>query len=131
MMPILLDHLIVPSRDNNAGAQFLGELLGVPWEPGDHFAPVHVNDTLTIDFLTREPFESHHYCFHVSDEDFEAIFARIKARSIPYRSTPTGPVDMQINTRNGGKNLYWHDADGHNWEMLTVSYARPLPAAAR
>jgi catechol 2,3-dioxygenase-like lactoylglutathione lyase family enzyme len=129
-MPILLDHLIVPSHDNNAGAQFLGELLGVPWERGDHFAPVYLNATTTLDFLTRDQFESHHYCFHVSDEDFEAIFARLKAGGIPYRSTPTGPMDMQINTRGGGKNLYWNDADGHNWEMLTVSYARPTAAAA-
>ncbi len=37
---------------------------------------------------------------------------------------------MQINTRGGGKNLYWSDADGHNWEMLTVSYARPASTAA-
>lgn len=129
-MPILLDHLIVPSHDNDAGAQFLGELLGVPWEPGDHFAPVHVNETLTLDFLTRDQFEGHHYCFHVSDEQFDAIFDRIKASGIAYRSTPTGPVDNEINTRGGGKNLYWNDADGHNWEMLTVSYARPAVAAA-
>ena len=127
-MPILLDHLIVPSRDKNAGAQFLGELLGVPWERGGHFAPVHVNETLTLDFADGDRFDSHHYCFHVDDAEFEAIFARLKARGISYRSTPTGPVDNQINTRNGGKNLYWHDADGHNWEMLTVSYARPVPA---
>ena len=32
---------------------------------------------------------------------------------------------MRINTRLGGKNLYWQDADGHLWEILTVSYARP------
>jgi hypothetical protein len=31
---------------------------------------------------------------------------------------------MQINRRLGGKNLYWQDADGHLWEILTVSYAR-------
>jgi hypothetical protein len=31
---------------------------------------------------------------------------------------------MQINTRLGGKNLYWQDADSHLWEILTVSYAR-------
>ena len=89
-----------------------------------------MNETLTLDFLTRDQFESHHYCFHVSDEQFDAIFDRIKARGIAYRSTPTGPVDNQINTRGGGKNLYWNDADGHNWEMLTVSYARPAVAAA-
>ncbi len=131
-MAILLDHLIVPSHDKAKGAQLLGELLGVPWEAaalGDHFAPVYVNDTLTMDFADRDQFASHHYCFHVSDDDFEAIFARLKARAIAYRSTPTGPTDMQINTRDGGKNLYWSDADGHAWEMLTVSYARPRVAA--
>ena len=57
------------------------------------------------------------------------IFDRIKARDLPYRSTPTGPTDMQINTRNNGKNLYWNCSDGHVWEILTVSYARPLAAA--
>ena len=129
-MPILLDHLIVPSHDKNAGARLLGELLDVPWEPGGHFAPVHVNESLTLDFADRDQFDSHHYCFHVDTAAFEAIFARLKARGISYRSTPTGPVDMQINTHNGGKNLYWNDADGHNWEMLTVSYARPIPATA-
>jgi hypothetical protein len=131
-MTILLDHSIVPSRDKAAGAQFLGELLGVPWEPGDHFAPVHVNETLTLDFADREQFGSHHFCFHVSDEDFDTIFGRIKSRDIPYRSTPTGSTDMQINTRNNGKNLYWNCTDGHVWEILTVSYARPLaPARTR
>lgn len=131
-MPIRLDHLIVPVRDKAAGAQSLGEVLGVHWEPsalGDHFAPVYVNETLTLDFQEREQFDRHHYCFHVSDDEFDAIFGRIKAGSIAYRSTPNGPVDMQINTRGGGKNLYWNDADGHVWEMLTVSYARPAAAA--
>ena len=125
-MPILLDHLIVPSRDKNGGAKFLGELLGVPWQEAQgEFAPVYLNDSLTLDFANREQFSSHHYCFHVSDAEFEAIFGRIKAGAIAYRSSPRGPDDMQLNTRLGGKNLYWNDTDGHVWEMLTVSYARP------
>jgi hypothetical protein len=32
---------------------------------------------------------------------------------------------MQINPRLGGRNLSRDDADGHLWEILTVSYARP------
>jgi hypothetical protein len=52
-----------------------------------------------------------------------------------YRSLPLGEDDMQINTRLGGKNLYWQDADRHLWEILTVSYARadspPLTAAGQ
>jgi hypothetical protein len=25
----------------------------------------------------------------------------------------------------GGSMVYWNEPDGHQWEMLTVSYARP------
>jgi catechol 2,3-dioxygenase-like lactoylglutathione lyase family enzyme len=124
-MTILLDHVIVPSRDQDAGARFLGQLLGVRWEEGGHFSPVYVNDTFTLDFGNWENFEPHHYCFHVSDEEFDAIFARIQAAGIKYRSLPLGPDDMTINTGYGGKDVYWKEPDGHIWEMLTVSYARP------
>jgi catechol 2,3-dioxygenase-like lactoylglutathione lyase family enzyme len=124
-MAIRLDHVIVPSRNPLASAKFLADLLGVPWEESrGSFTPVHVNETLTFDFANREQFESHHLCFHVSDHDFDAILGRIQATHIPYRSRPRGENDMQINTRLGGKNLYWEDADGHLWEILTVSYAR-------
>ncbi|HWO06218.1 MAG TPA: hypothetical protein VNQ54_15565, partial [Methylomirabilota bacterium] len=79
----------------------------------------------TLDFADRAHVESHHYCFRVSDAEFDAIFGRIQAAHIPYRSSPLGENDMQINRRLGGKNLYWQDGDGHLWEILTVSYARP------
>ena len=124
-MAIQLDHVIVPSRDPRAGARFLAELLGVPWEASrGSFSPVYVNDALTIDFAERAAFESQHLCFRVSEVDFDAIFARLQAAGIPYRSHPHGGDDMQINRRLGGKNVYWRDTDGHNWEILTVSYAR-------
>ena len=124
-MPIRLDHVIVPSRNRRAGAKLLAELLDVPWEEsrGD-FTPVHVNETLTFDFADRDRFESHHYCFHVGADEFDAIFGRIRAAGITYRSRPHGEADMKINTRLGGKNVYWPDADGHLWEILTGSYAR-------
>jgi hypothetical protein len=126
-MPILLDHLIVPSRDKNAGARFLAELLDVPWEEtDDYFTPVYVNGTLTFDFANGSDFQSLHFCFHVSEADFDAIYSRILERGVAYQSSPFGGVDMKINTANGGKNLYWSDSDGHFWEILTVSYARPM-----
>jgi catechol 2,3-dioxygenase-like lactoylglutathione lyase family enzyme len=133
-MAIRLDHLIVPSRDPLAAAKLLAGLLGVPWEElRGGFTPVYVNETLTLDFAHRDQLESHHVCFHVGDDEFDAIFGRIKAAGITYRSRPHGEDDMQINTRLGGKNVYWQDADGHLWEILTVSYARadsPSPTAA-
>ncbi|HEX9172660.1 MAG TPA: VOC family protein, partial [Telluria sp.] len=65
-----------------------------------------------------------HYCFRVSPQEFEAILGRIQAAGIEYRSTLRGPVDMQVDTQFGGKGIYWNQPDGHQWEMLTVSYAR-------
>ena len=125
-MTIQLDHFIVPSRSQIASAKLLGELLGVPWaETGvGPFSPVYINDGLTLDFIeTDEQFPVHHYCFRVGQQEFDAILGRIKAAGIKYRSTVRGPVDMQVDPQFG--NIYWNEPDGHQWEMLTVSYARP------
>jgi catechol 2,3-dioxygenase-like lactoylglutathione lyase family enzyme len=124
-MAILLDHVIVPSRGPVASAEALAGVLGVAWEAkAGHFTPVYISDTLTLDFEQAERFERHHYCFHVSDKEFDGIHARILSASITYRSTPMGADDLQLNTRLGGRNFYWNDDDGHVWEVLTVSYAR-------
>ena len=125
-MPIELDHTIVPSRHQIASARMLAELLGVPWAESTlgPFSPVYLNSGLTLDFIeTTEPFPIYHFCFRVSEADFDAILGRIQAAGIDYRSAVRGPVDMQVNPDLG--NVYWNDPDGHQWEMLTLSYARP------
>lgn len=127
-MTIHLDHTIVPSRTRVASAKRLAELLGVSWSDKalGPFAPVFVNDGLTLDFIdTDEDFPIYHFCFRVSEEEFEAILGRIEAAGIAYRSSVRGPMDMRINTDYGGRMIYWNEPDGHQWEMLTVSYARP------
>jgi catechol 2,3-dioxygenase-like lactoylglutathione lyase family enzyme len=126
-MTIHLDHTIVPSRHKAASAKLLGELLDVPWaETGiGPFAPVYVNDGLTLDFIdTDEAFPVYHFCFRVDDAAFDAILARLQAAGIRYRSDVRGPMDMQISTQFGGRLVYWNEPDDHQWEMLTVSYAR-------
>jgi hypothetical protein len=126
-MTIHLDHLLVPSRDKIAGAKLLAELLGVPWsETGvGPFAPVYLNDGLTFDFDEwTEPFPLIHFCFRVDETEFETILGRIEAAKIPYRSNVHGPVDHRVNVDHGGRIVYWNEPDGHQWEMLTVSYAR-------
>ena len=125
-MRVELDHTIVPSRDKVAAARLLGELLGVPWAPSGMvgpFAPVYVNDGLTLDFIdTDEAFPIYHFCFRVAAADFDAILERIKAAGIAFRSDVRGPVDMRVHPQYG--NVYWNEPDGHQWEILTVSYAR-------
>jgi catechol 2,3-dioxygenase-like lactoylglutathione lyase family enzyme len=128
-MKVHLDHLMVPSRDKIASAKLLAELLDVPWSEASvgPFSAVYVNDGLTFDFDEwKEPFPLIHYCFRVSQEDFDKILERIKAAGIPYRSNVHGPVDYQIDTQHGGSIVYWNEPDGHQWEMLTESYARNI-----
>ncbi len=84
-----------------------------------------MNAGLTLDFIdTNDPFPVYHFCFRVSETDFDAILGRIEAKGIAYRSSVRGPMDRRINTEYGGRMIYWNEPDGHQWEMLTVSYAR-------
>ena len=32
---------------------------------------------------------------------------------------------LVLDTQFGGSGIYWNEPDGHQWEMLTVGYARP------
>jgi catechol 2,3-dioxygenase-like lactoylglutathione lyase family enzyme len=126
-MRIELDHTLVPSRSKAASARQLAELLGVPWSAVGvgPFAPVYVNEGLTLDFIdTDDAFPIYHFCFRVSDADFDAILERIEAAGIAYRSAVRGPEDRRVSTQFGGRLVYWNVPDGHQWEMLTVSYAR-------
>jgi len=126
-MSVQLDHLMVPSRNRVASAKLLAELLDVPWSASGigPFAPVYVNDGLTLDFDEwTDPFPMIHYCFRVDQRTFDKVLERIRKAEIPYRSSVHGPVDHRIDTQHGGSIVYWNVPDGHQWEMLTVSYAR-------
>jgi catechol 2,3-dioxygenase-like lactoylglutathione lyase family enzyme len=117
---ITLNHTIVPAHDKVASAEFFARIFGLAYSGGTgHFAPVRVNDTLTLDFDNAERFERHHYAFHVSDEDFDAIFGRVKAEGLAYGSEPGAQDNLQINTRRGGRGIYFRDPNGHSLELLT------------
>lgn len=126
-MTIELDHTIIPARDRRAAAALLARILDVPWSESGvgPFCAVYVNDGLTLDIDQEEgSFPTLHYCFRTSEEVFDGIVARLRALGMDYRSTPHGPVDMQVNTQHGGRIVYWSEPDGHVWEALTMSYAR-------
>ena len=120
-MTIELNHTIVPTRDNEASARFFARIFGLSYEgPTGHFAPVEVNDTLTLDFANAKAFDSHHLAFKVSEEEFYVIFARVQAEGIPYGSGPYALDDMNINSWDGGRGVYFKDPNGHVLELLTA-----------
>jgi catechol 2,3-dioxygenase-like lactoylglutathione lyase family enzyme len=119
---IELNHTIVPARDKVLAAKFFARIFGIPFEEGavGHFAPVRVNDALTLDFANSKKIEIHHYAFKVSEDEFDAIFGRIRAEGVAYGSGPYAVDDMKINHRSGGRGVYFRDLDGHILELLTV-----------
>src|SRR4029434_8898645 len=102
-MTIRLDHTIVPETDKVAAAAFFADIFGLTVKPGSGpFAQVQVNESLTLDFADApEPWggpgfdprtgQSHHYAFHVSEAEFEAIVGRVQAKGRPYGSVPFSP----------------------------------------
>ncbi|MGH6674194.1 MAG: VOC family protein [Xanthobacteraceae bacterium] len=121
-MTIILNHTIVPAHDKKAAAQFFARIFGLhPDTKGGHFAPVRVNDTLTLLFDDEEEFESHHYAFYVGDAEFDAIFGRIREAKLAYGSGPRSLDDGKLNHWNGGRGVYFRDQNGHVLELMTVS----------
>lgn len=120
-MAIVLNHTIVPAHDKVASARFFARIFGLDYVgPHSHFAPVQVNEALTLDFDDRAGFDMHHYAFKVTEPEFDAIFGRVKDEGIPYGSGPRARTDMQINHRHGGRGVYFDDPNGHILEILTV-----------
>ena len=100
-MTIELDHTIIPSRDKDAAARFFARIFGLKYEgPHSHFAPVKVNDRLTLDFDNASEFGHHHYAFHVSDAEFDDIFGRIEADGIVYGGGPRSDKNVELNHRS-------------------------------
>lgn len=122
-MTIVLNHTIVPARDKEAAARFFARIFGLECGEPDYFAPVKVNEQLTLLFDTydpREAFDIHHYAFHVSDDEFDAIFERVKEAGIAYGSDPDAPDNGRINHWGGGRGFYFRDPNGHLLELMTV-----------
>ena len=123
-MSVELNHTIVHVSDKNAAAEDLAEILGM--DPPTSFGPFRVltlANGVSLDFADDhgEP-DGQHYAFMVSDEEFDAIQARIVGRGLTFWADPFHRRDGEINTNDGGRGLYWEGPDGHNLEIITVPY---------
>ena len=123
-MAVKLNHTIVHARDKAASARFLSEILGLPAPaPFGPFMGVQVDNEVTLDFLeTNDVFQIEHYAFLISEREFDEIFGRIRARNLQYWADPYRRQQGEINTRDGGRGVYFQDPDGHLLEILTRPY---------
>ena len=118
-----LNHIIIPAHDKDKSAKFLADMLGTKarpqWGP---FRPVQTSNGVTLDFVDSKDVRTQHYAFLVSDEEFDASFARLQKAGIIYYADPHKNGRGEINHLWGGRGVYFEDPDGHLLELITKPY---------
>ena len=124
-MAVELNHIIVPSRDKGASSRFLAGILGLgPPRAVSHFMAVELSNGVTLDYDDADDFRPQHCAFLVTDDEFDAIYERVRAAGVTHYADPNHRHPDAVNQRNGGRGFYFSDPDGHNMEVFTKP---PLP----
>jgi hypothetical protein len=124
-LSVELNHTIVHARDNRESAEFLSELLGLEiageWGP---FVAVSLGNGVTLDFaaVPEDRITPQHYAFLVSEEVFDAAYAKIVERGMAHWADPHRKQPGAINHNDGGRGVYFLDPVGHAMELITVPY---------
>ena len=122
-MPVHLNHTIVAARDRFEAATFLTDILGLaPPTTYGPFAVVELANEVSMDFMDDPEVWPRHYAFLVTEDEFDEIFGRIKARGLTYWADPFEKEPGEINTHDGGRGVYWSDPNGHKLEIITRPY---------
>lgn len=123
-MSVQLNHTIVWCSDKEKSATFLTEMLGRP-RPS-RFGPflvVELENGVSLDYHDSEgEIAPQHYAFLIGEQDFDAIFARIRERGLQYWADPGRTRPGEINRHDGGRGMYFKDPDGHLLEVITRPY---------
>ncbi len=85
-----LNHTIVACRNQEQSASFLADVLGraAPkrWGP---FHVVELDNNVSLDYYeSAGSICSQHYAFLISEEEFDAVLARVRARDLTYWADP-------------------------------------------
>ncbi len=125
-MAIRLNHTIVPARNGEAAARWFAELFGLPGpERFSVFWQVRTANGVDLDFDTYGPegtFTTGHFAFLVDEDEFDAIFGRIRASGIDHWADPGRREIGAINHHDGGRGVYFPSPDDHLFEIITVPY---------
>jgi hypothetical protein len=113
----------VASRDKASSATFLADVLGLP--APTQFGPfevVQVSNGVSLDFMDTDEIHPQHYAFLLTEDEFDEVFGRIKERNLAYWADPQHNQPNEINTRDGGRGVYFDSPEGHYLEILTRPY---------
>lgn len=118
-----LNHTIVWSRDEVAASRDLADVLGLPepsrWGP---FEIIDLDNGVSLDFhATADPIAPQHYAFLVTEDQFDAVVARLEEHGRTHWADPARHREG-INTHDGGRGTYWLGHDDHFYEVITRPY---------
>jgi catechol 2,3-dioxygenase-like lactoylglutathione lyase family enzyme len=116
-----LNHLVIPARDKDASAVFLAQMLGLPGPISfGPFMAVQVGNGVTLVYVDADgDITPLHYAFLVAETTFDEIFGRIREGGLVYWADHARRQAGEINTREGGRGVYFDDPNGHLLEILT------------
>lgn len=125
-MAITFNHTIVAAKDRQESAVFFTELFGLP-SPREFgpFLAVTLNHGVTLDYAqasTDEEIRPQHYAFLVSEDEFDAIYGRVRDWGLQHWADPRGTRPGEINHNDGGRGVYFQDPSGHYLEIITRPY---------
>lgn len=131
-MSVELNHTIVHAQDREASARFMSEVFGLPkGEPFGPFLVVRTANGVSLDYVASPPpISVQHYAFLVSEDEFDAIFGRVKDRGLAYWADPARSRPGEINRHDNGRGVYFCDPSGHFLEILTRPYGSGGPASS-
>src|SRR5215470_6433111 len=105
-MAITFNHTIVWSHDKQQSATFLAELFDLPRPAAiGGFLTVTVANGVALDYMdlpAGEDLRRQHYAFLVSDDEFDTIYDKIRARGLAHWADPMSTRQGEINHDDGG-----------------------------
>jgi hypothetical protein len=123
-MTVELNHTLVHVRDTWSAARDVADVLGLP-EPTAYgpFAVLQLDNGASLDFLEDTgAISAQHYAFLVGEDDFDAIWDRIREQGRQFWADPFKQHPGAVNHGDGGRGLYWEGPDGHWLEVITRPY---------
>src|SRR5258707_11299644 len=118
-MSVELNHTIIPTKDKWVSAKFLADILNLEAGPEwGHFVPVKTDNGVTLDFSDSTGFNPRHFAFLVSEAEFDAALARIRAAGVAHYANFRRERPGEINRLYGGRGVYFDDPNGHLMELI-------------
>ena len=126
----VLDHTIVPVRDQDESVDLYTDVLGFQYDGragmNDVFAMICLNDSSTLDLRGSDeiPGLIHHYVFALDRPHFNRSFQAIKDSGIPFENESREAVTMLVPGASTGDkcetlSAYFKGHSGHLLEVLT------------